>query len=938
MKKNKFKSPDINQRYLYNNTQRLNNYALPNDISDLYEDVIETNINNNTNYINNLKQIPRYNNNHYAQNKLHSLDKEDDFSTNINNFFMNLNTNVSLMRTENITLKNNIKKYKKKLLSKDKEIDNYKQKVRALLNQVQDKNYDIDIKRNTIIKLSEEKEIIQINQTPTNNNKNEILALKVQLQQQLKEKENYKKYIIYLRSLIQKMNKNNINQAKINNINNPNNKNIESEKSSDYNGTNNNKKNSSNYNNKKNEFKISSFIMQITGEKNNLILKKEEGNINNDYIQLFNQKVIEFNQLNKKFEEYKKSKELELNKIKKEIEEKNNLLKKKEKTLNDYVLNLKTVKDENINLKNNLNKRIVELNEYKLKYDEDKIMDVEDKKIEMNLILRENKELKDRLNLIEEEKINSERKIEELNEDIENLKENAENNKKKLFEKNDVINKLNNEINTYIQSQNNLEKENLNLKQSDEELKKELDDLQIQKKELTEEKNELNKKIKTMEENINNLQKELDATKALNAELKQMPKNNTSEEEERKEININSNNNNEIKEMNEIKKENEVLQQRVIKLNDLIQTLNTQINELNIKYTSIKKENINLKEASQAILEKQKKELEQKDLSEKISPETHYIITKKTYNKLVWYLVSIMNPNHKTLIKDCGYEYFKWVPGTAIPKSQLNKYNHFEDDETTIKDLNSYENQKLNNQLQNKSSNIKIGKLFLSKILNNEKNNNMNNNNNNKSNSNQNTLKNNANSYLSGNIGDVDKYKNLLDQINDYDEREKKLKNEIVKLNSQLKDRENLQSGMKDINAIPFDIDFMGDDIEDKKVIELIPNSNEIKKKEKNKEKDDENFLNILNDVPGEDPNMDEVKQLENLVTFLKKMIKEKDKILNDLLKQIQEIIKDLKWSVKNNKIITNILTILGYTPEVIKVVTENKKGFNFDFNLELKK
>ena len=123
-------------------------------------------------------------------------------------------------------------------------------------------------------------------------------------------------------------------------------------------------------------------------------------------------------------------------------------MKKKEKTLNDYVLNLKAAKDENINLKNNLNKRIVELNEYKLKYDEDKIMDIEDKKIEMNLILRENKELKDRLNLIEEEKINSERKIEELNEDIENLKENAENNKKKLFEKNEVINKLNNEINT----------------------------------------------------------------------------------------------------------------------------------------------------------------------------------------------------------------------------------------------------------------------------------------------------------------------------------------------------------------------------------------------------------------------------------------------------------------------------------------------------------
>ena len=64
----------------------------------------------------------------------------------------------------------------------------------------------------------------------------------------------------------------------------------------------------------------------------------------------------------------------------KEIEEKNILLKKKEKMINDYILNIKAIKEENINLKNNLNKRIVELNEYKLKYDDDKIMDTEDKK------------------------------------------------------------------------------------------------------------------------------------------------------------------------------------------------------------------------------------------------------------------------------------------------------------------------------------------------------------------------------------------------------------------------------------------------------------------------------------------------------------------------------------------------------------------------------
>ena len=77
-----------------------------------------------------------------------------------------------------------------------------------------------------------------------------------------------------------------------------------------------------------------------------------------------------------------------------------------------------------------------------------------------------------------------------------------------------------------------------------------------------------------MEENIDNLKKELKECKDLNAELKQKPKNNINEEEER-EINDDSKN----EEMQEIKKENEVLQKRVIQLNDLIQDLNTQINQ-----------------------------------------------------------------------------------------------------------------------------------------------------------------------------------------------------------------------------------------------------------------------------------------------------------------------------------------------------------------------
>jgi hypothetical protein len=213
------------------------------------------------------------------------------------------------------------------------------------------------------------------------------------------------------------------------------------------------------------------------------------------------------------------------------------------------------------------------------------------------------------------------------------------------------------------------------------------------------------------------------------------------------------------------------------------------------------------------------------------------------------------------MVKNSTYDNYKWVTELSIPKTQLNKYNKFEDDDAKINDLYSYiktmqdklekkedelnkknyENIKLNDKLQNKTSNIKVGKLFLTKMLNNDKINN-NNNINNKSASNQNnTLKNNATSYMGGNNnGDMEKYKNLLDQLNDYDEREKKFQSEISKLKSQLIEQEKLVSGVKDINNIPFNMDSKYDDIEDKKIIDALNSENRSKKKEENKDKDKE--------------------------------------------------------------------------------------------------
>ena len=927
--KNRFKSPPLHQRSDYINSQRLNHFAKPNNNSDFYEDFIETNINNN---YNNLRYLQRYNNEDINDN-LYSLEKGQDYSTDVNNFFSNLNNNSQILKQENISLLKRIRTYKKELNSRDKEIVNYKQKVRALLTQIKDKNYDLDKKRNTIIKLSEEKEMLNNNIMPNHNinYENEINILNAKLQYYINEKEKNEKLIKNLKKYNQILNHNNIKQARYNNMINT--KKQESEKSSEYNEENNNNNiNNKNINIKKNSknenLKIDSFDVEIKSSSNKILNKESSNNSMNDIIEIQNSNFELINQ-----------KDMEINKLKNELEEKNILLKKREKIINEYALNIKKLNDENINLKENLKARIVELNEYKLKYDDDKKLDDSDRKIKFDLILRENKDLKEKFNIAKEEKINNERKIEELNEDIENLKESNENYKKQINEKNELIDKRNNELNE-IKTINN------NLKQTNDNVIEKINNIKNQNEQLNKENNELTQKIHIMEDNYNLSKKEINDIKAINTELKnQLKKSVSSEPKEENIINLNNiDNKKDQNETDKIKKENDILQNRVIQLNTLIEELNTQSNQLNMKYSNLKKENKNLKDVSQALIEKQKKEIEEKDKLDKISPNTHYIITKKTYNNLIWYLVSIIDPNDKSLLKKSGYESYKWVSELSIPKSQLIKYNKFEDDETKINELHSYiqkfdkfgkkeeekyknnininlENpkHKLSEKFQNKSSNIKIGNIFLSKLLNN---NNDKSNLNNNINSNHNTLKNNANSYMNNQIGDI---KNLLEELNDY-------KSEVSRLKNQLKDQDKLLSGVNNIKNISLDINSIVDESEDKKVVDII------KKNEENAQKDKGNFLGILNDVPGEESDLDEVKGLKKMNDYLKNDIREKEKIMKDLIEQIQEMIKQLKWTFTTNKIVTKILQILGYTPEVIKIITDNKKGFNFDFKLELKK
>ena len=173
--------------------------------------------------------------------------------------------------------------------------------------------------------------------------------------------------------------------------------------------------------------------------------------------------------------------------------------------------------------------------------------------------------------------------------------------------------------------------------------------------------------------------------------------------------------------------------------------MNEQLNSLNLKYQDNKKiinekelEINNLKEVSRALIEKQKNDLEKKEKNERISPDTHFIICKKKFYSLSWYLVSNINPKDKKIPNDKknNYDNYKWVTELIIPKNQLNRYNKFKDDDNNIsnnsyiKNLNkklelkeeelnklNYKNKQLNEKLQNKSSSVKNEKLYFGNPL-----------------------------------------------------------------------------------------------------------------------------------------------------------------------------------------------------------------------------
>ena len=348
-----------------------------------------------------------------------------------------------------------------------------------------------------------------------------------------------------------------------------------------------------------------------------------------------------------------------------------------------------------------------------------------------------------------------------------------------------------------------------------------------------------------------------------------------------------------------------------------------------------------------------------------ISPNNYIIITTKHHKKLLWYLLfkKSSSPKEKKDSKD--YNNYIWVKESDIKKEDLKNFNKFEEEKNKINEYKEYivelqkklelkeekinkldyKNQKLSSQLHNKTANIKGNNISLTK-----------------------QGKDNSNFVNSFNTeaAENEKYKHLLDKLNDSNKRNIHLHNQVVILKEKLNEKNNLEKkfphDMKDIDPKLIDSGFLDDDSFENKEREINDlfykneqndldkniNINNIKenKIENNLSNNDDlnkaiNYDNLNNDDPfkeserkvdeflakgaGEEDDFDEVKMINKQMNFLKEEIKdnrEKNKKLGD---EIKELFSKIKCNDKNRKHIVQICQILAFPPVIIDQIISNK-------------
>ena len=653
-------------------------------------------------------------------------------------------------------------------------------------------------------------------------------------------------------------------------------------------------------NNEENNKQISKLKEEIKN-KEKIITQKSNEN------EKINEEILLLKQENESKDKIIKTNEEKLKSLKEELEEKTTQLENTIKNINDYEIQIKGLKDEKQEL-------ITKNKNYgnDLKEKENKFNDI---KKENDILKEENKKLIEIKNKLNNENINKDFFVEmdesqmQKEEELNKLRENVEELNNNLNIKNQECEKYKN---LYLEMKNKVDKMTLELRQ------------------------------KFENNNTNNNTVNNQTEKTLNDKDTEMSSLET--------------------EYKEIVKENINLKVKINQLNEEITTLKSENESQKKNLISKETELNNMKEISKAMIEKEKKKLEEE---QNIEPSNTTIISSKNHKKLTWYLIfkyNKNNPKNESQKPDeNNYSNYIWVTGNVIRREKLKKFNTFEDDEKKIMELQQYvfdlqkklekkeesiskldyKNKKLNEQIQNKTAGVKGGDFVLSRISDTDKN----------------KVKNNfANSISSndGGINDVDKYKKILEQLNDSNKRELILHNEIKELKTKLKKKEEFESGTQDLKNIDKSIDsgFLDEDFKqshNEGVFNFIKESQNQINNNKNKEvlasvrSDQENINAYKNDTfnykeaekkadeflregLGDDSEYSEFKQMQKQMTFIKKQLKETLQKYEQLSDQVKELLKNVKCDIKIKPQISQICQILGFSPNTTARIISNKK------------
>ena len=394
----------------------------------------------------------------------------------------------------------------------------------------------------------------------------------------------------------------------------------------------------------------------------------------------------------------------------------NNEIKESKKIIeknNNEIIGLKEERDEKLLKIEELAKQ---LNDYEIT---NKGLTLEKKEL-LNLGEKHADDIKkkdEEITKLNNEKNNLNDEINRLNIDIKGLNDKIVKyeNKIKLFEeeKNNMINNFSEKEKEFNENKEKMIDLNQNMEKVKKELEKEIKEKEKIKKiniELTNEKNKTNLLLKENDDNLKKFEEKYNSLKEtmINNENKThdieklIEKNNLSIQEKHDLENqidkIQTNNKSIIddilekkseieKNYKETKKENEKLQEKINELSEFQVKSEEKLNSLTLKHIEAKnllsekeKELNNLKDISQALIEKDKNKIEQ---SSKLNPNTCKIISEKKYKSLKWYLIYESNENEG----EKNYENYRWVTALIMEKNDIGKFNKYESDENKIKDL-----------------------------------------------------------------------------------------------------------------------------------------------------------------------------------------------------------------------------------------------------------